>query len=98
MPAIFEQYTHELEDKFGYLATWLPSTALRLGDVGVLKRDRFEFVTTLVDLGLETEVRGHGGAADYQYVSAAGADIVFSGGANANTAVLPSGVAGSTNL
>jgi hypothetical protein len=71
MPAIFEQYTHELEDKFGYLATWLPSTALRLGDVGVLKRDRFEFVTSIADLGLETEVRNHGGAADYQYVSAA---------------------------
>ncbi len=65
MGAVYQQYTEELHDKFGYLATWLPGTKLKLGDVGILKRDRFEFVTTLNDLGLPFTIRDISGAADY---------------------------------
>lgn len=87
MRAIYEQYTDELSDEFNYLATWLPGTQIRLGDVGRLQRDRFEFVTTLADMGIPFTVRAFGGPTDYQYVSARGADIAFDASAQATEAV-----------
>jgi hypothetical protein len=83
MAAVYEQYIEELHDKYGYLAAWLPNTKLRLGDVGILKRDRFEFTTTLNDLGIPFNTRDIGEVADYQYVSSDGANIEFHAGADA---------------
>ena len=77
MSQTYEQYTAELNEQFGYLATWLPNVRLQLGDVGILKRDRFEFVTNLSNLGITISVRDTGDAANYQYVSANGANIDF---------------------
>ena len=89
MNPVYRQYTEELHDKFGYLATWLPNTKLKLGDVGFLKRDRFELITTIDDLGLHTQSRDIGGAADYQYISSEGASINFDVSGAAPTAVGP---------
>ncbi len=75
MPEIYEQYTSELNEQYGYLATWLPNVRLRLGDVGLLKRDRFEFITSLTNLGISFSTRDGGEEANYQYVSANGANI-----------------------
>ena len=47
MTAVYEQYTQEMHSRFGYLATWLPNARIALGDVGVLKRDRFTVVTRI---------------------------------------------------
>lgn len=82
---VYQQYTAELNDKFGFLATWLPGTRLRLGDVGILKRDRFEFVTTLDDLGIPFKIRDISGAADYHYVSSKGVAINFHGNGKAES-------------
>src|SRR5688572_22235598 len=77
MPAPYERYTEELHDQYGYLATWLPNLKLKLGDVGRLKRDRFEFVTDLNHLGISFETREAGESANYDYVSADGAGVEF---------------------
>jgi hypothetical protein len=77
MPLPYEQYTEELHQRYGYLATWLPSTKLHLGDVGTLRRDRFELVTTLNHLGIEFATRDISEAADYEYISANGASLQF---------------------
>lgn len=87
--SVYHQYTEELNDKFGFLATWLPGTKLRLGDVGILKRERFEFVTTLEDLGIPFATRDIGGVADYQYVSSKGVTIDFHGNGTAETPGAP---------
>jgi hypothetical protein len=34
-------YLHEMHQRFGYLATWLPNAKLELGDVGVLRGEEF---------------------------------------------------------
>eukprot|EP01037_Dinobryon_pediforme_P010939 gene10939-11022_t len=69
MPAIYEQYTHELRNKFGYLATWIPTTKLKLGDIGILKKDRFEYrgnlglladATITNSLGIDTKIIANG--------------------------------------
>ncbi len=62
---------------------------LKLGDVGLLKRNRFELITTTDDLGLHTQSRDIGGAADYQYISSEGASINFDVSGAAPTAVGP---------
>lgn len=82
MSAVYEQYTEELREKYGYLATWLPNIKLKLGDIGVLKRDRFEFITTLDDLGISFKTRDISEAADYEYISADGANVEFNAGAD----------------
>lgn len=83
MQSPYEQYTEELHERYGYLATWLPSTKLRLGDVGVLRRDRFELVTTLHHLGIEFAARDISEAADYEYISSDGANLQFNFNADA---------------
>ena len=88
MAEVYSQYTEELSEEYGYLATWLPNVRLHLGDVGILRRDRFELITSLKNLAIPFEIRETGEAADYQYVSADGANIAF--GANA------AGLAGAT--
>ena len=82
MPAVYRQYTEELREKYGYLATWLPNIKLKLGDVGILKRDRFEFITSLDDLGISFKTRDISEPADYEYISSDGANIEFNAGAN----------------
>jgi hypothetical protein len=75
MVAVFEQYTRELRDELGYLATWLPNTRIRLGDVGKLRRDRFEYVTDLDTLSIPFEVRSKGLPSDLEYTSRGGVQI-----------------------
>ena len=36
-----KKYTKELNQQFGYLATWLPGTPLALGDIGILRNNEF---------------------------------------------------------
>lgn len=50
--AIHTRYAREMHDRFGQFASWPPNTPLQLGDVGVLRRDRFDKTTTLTDLGV----------------------------------------------
>lgn len=51
-----KKYTNELRKQFGYFATWLPGTPLKLGDVGVLRNNIFTKLTNLSELGVEFEI------------------------------------------
>lgn len=75
MAAVFERYTEEMRNEFGYLATWLPNHRLSLGDVGVLNRNRFDRVTTLADLGVNFSVGQGDTLNDLEYVSAGQVDV-----------------------
>lgn len=51
-----KQYTQELFDKFGYMATWLPGVPVRLGDIGTYNKGQYERVTSLKNLGIPFRV------------------------------------------
>jgi hypothetical protein len=70
MVAIYEQYTEEIHREFGYSATWLPNTKLSLGDVGFFRRNRFDRVTSLSEMGVSTAVGEPGEPSDLEYSSA----------------------------
>lgn len=71
------QYTSELRERFGYLATWAPNVTLRLGDVGVIDNRIFTPVTTLERLGIAFDARISDGVADYEYVSSDSVTISY---------------------
>ncbi|MGW6619786.1 hypothetical protein ACWF99_01065 [Nocardia sp. NPDC055002] len=67
MDAVYQQYAAEMHERFGFLATWLPSGLVEPGDVGVLVNGKFEKVTTLTTLGVpySLDTPGHNGHLDY---------------------------------
>jgi hypothetical protein len=77
MTAAYRQYTEEMHRRFGYLATWLPNSKVELGDVGLLRRDRFERITDLERLGIPFTSGGIGNPADYEYMSADSVEAAF---------------------
>ena len=64
-----KKYTRELKKQFGYLATWLPSTPLALGDIGILRKNQFIKISNLEDLGISFEVEEDTTKADIEYNS-----------------------------
>lgn len=69
MKSIAELYTREMHTRYEYLACWLPSTPLALGDVGILSGHRFRKVTTLTELGISFTREADGAVADLEYSS-----------------------------
>ncbi len=64
-------YQQEMHNNLGFFATWLPSTAIALGDFGVLDGGRFRRVGSLKELGLgQPEVR-EGTAENVSYSASA---------------------------
>ena len=92
------QYTTEIRDKFGYLATWAPNFPLRLGDVGLVEDRVFTPVTTLSRLGIKFESREPGSASDSEHSSAGSVTMTFkaSGQAPATGSLLSTAEAGIT--
>ena len=41
MASPVKRYQQEMHNNLGFFATWLPSTAIALGDIGVLQSGRF---------------------------------------------------------
>ncbi|MER7251605.1 hypothetical protein [Kribbella sp. NPDC000426] len=74
--------------RFGQFACWPPNTPLALGDVGVLRRDRFDKATTLADLGIRSLPDETGTPTLLEYSSADEVRLVIDGEARA-AAVLP---------
>jgi hypothetical protein len=79
MPAP-EIYLAEMHRRFGYLATWLPNIPVELGDVGVLRRDSFEPITTLKDLGIEFSITTATDKINLEYASFGCVETSFSAG------------------
>ncbi|MDX3098228.1 hypothetical protein PV318_00690 [Streptomyces sp. ME02-6991-2B] len=70
MASIPELYTREMHTKYAYLACWLPSTPMAVGDVGVLSDHRFRKLTTLAELGIPFTRNEDSPLADLNYSSA----------------------------
>lgn len=71
MASPVKRYQQEMHDNLGFFATWLPSTAIALGDIGVLEGGRFRREASLEELGItQTKVR-EGNAENVSYSSSA---------------------------
>ncbi|MFJ4832415.1 hypothetical protein ACIP79_21310 [Streptomyces sp. NPDC088747] len=79
MTAIHEQYASEMRQEFGYLAAWLPGTAIALGDIGVLRGTRFESLTSLSALGVDFASQPMRAVGDLEYASAGQVDVEWHG-------------------
>jgi hypothetical protein len=69
MVAINRQYAREMNEKFGYFATWLPNVRVKLGDVGVVREHVFEPVSSLEQMGIAFVIDRDSQAADLDYTS-----------------------------
>ncbi|WP_405059203.1 hypothetical protein OG474_41660 [Kribbella sp. NBC_01505] len=96
MSAIHSRYLHEMHQRFGQFACWPPNTPLKLGDVGVLRRDKFEKVTTLAELGVRSLPDETGAPVLLEYSSAGQVHLAVDGEAQAS--VLPSPVGGMVSI
>ena len=70
MTAINERYTREIRNRFGYSGTWLPTTQVRVGDVGVLHNYEYVRVRSLRELGVRFRERTDTASANLEYASA----------------------------
>lgn len=64
-----KKYTNELKRQFGYLATWLPSTPLELGDIGILRRNEFVKISNVKNEGLTFDIREDETKSDVEHSS-----------------------------
>jgi hypothetical protein len=84
-------YARELHDQFGYLATWLPTANLKLGDIGTIRDGVFERSGNLKDLGITFTTETHSDAGDLEYASADAVSQEFKGAGNAPVTAGPEG-------
>jgi hypothetical protein len=83
MASPVKRYQQEMHNNLGFFATWLPSTAVALGDIGVLQDGRFHRVGSLKELGIvHTDVR-EGTAENVSYSASAKRSDSISVGAGA---------------
>jgi hypothetical protein len=75
--AINEQYARELHTQFGYLATWLPTLKIGLGEVGVIRDGMFERVGNLDDFGIKHTDQVSANSGDLDYTSAGAVSVDF---------------------
>lgn len=64
------QYAQELHDQYGYLATWLPTAHIELGEYGPLNEGIFQRAGKLGDFSVPFVVETHPDAGDLAYASA----------------------------
>lgn len=78
----YRRYLRAVNDKFGFLATWLPNQKITLGDIGTLEKGVFRRHDSLAALGYEIEEDSSGVAVDFDHSSAS--SIAFSAGGRAD--------------
>ena len=71
------QYTKELYERFGYLASWTPATPVRIGDVGEMDGNVFRRVSSLKEMNIPFAVRQAGNKEDLIYTSKSGVNLNF---------------------
>jgi len=74
-----DQYIKEMHKRFGYLATWIPTVILRLGDVGFIRGHEYTRVTTLKEEKIDFDTRSDKNASDLQYLSSDSVSIQVKG-------------------
>lgn len=76
-------YQQEMHNNLGYFATWLPSTAIALGDIGVLEGGRFRRVASLKELGVDQPDVREGTSENLSYSASASRSDNVGGSAGA---------------
>lgn len=82
-----DQYLLEMNGKYGYHATWQPNVTLKLGDIGIINRNVFRYITSLDQKGITFEIRPGEAPEDLSYTSSSGVSVT------ANAAAATSGAA-----
>jgi len=76
-------YQQEMHKNVGFFATWLPSSAIELGDFGVLEGGRFRRIGSLKELGIPSSEVREGTPENMTYAASAdrkaGASVEASG-------------------
>ncbi len=72
-----EQYTKELYQRFGYLATWTPAVPISLGDVGEMDGSVFRRVSSLKEMNVSFAIRPAENKEDLVYTSESGVSLNF---------------------
>jgi len=73
------RYVDGIYKKFGYRATWLPGTTLRLGDIGTLEQGVFVRIANLKDLEIPFETQTGEDPVHMRHVSSSSVKIAFNG-------------------
>lgn len=74
--SVKNQYVKELFKEFGYIASWLPSANIQLGDVGYLEKNEFIKITTLANKGVNMQSSAKGSIYSLEYVSNSGVEVI----------------------
>ena len=74
-----DQYLREMHERFGYLATWIPTIRIQLGDVGVIRGHEYSRVTTLKEENIDFDTRSDKNTSDLQYFSSDSVSIQLEG-------------------
>ena len=75
MAGVSKLCVNEMYDRFAYLATWLPNSKLKLGDVGIQDGGSFKRMTSLKKLGVPFNVRVGKTPMDFSYTSQSGISV-----------------------
>jgi hypothetical protein len=84
-----KRYVDGIYKKFGYRATWLPGTTVRLGDIGTLEQGVFVRISSLQDLGIHFDVRTGHDVVNLHHVSSSTVKISFQGTGSAPVQGVP---------
>ncbi len=95
MSSPVRRYTDEIHAQFAYWATWLPSSRVEVGDLGLVQNRIFSPQTSLGELGVSFETVRSADLLDLQHASQNGVQITFqASGGNQAIPQVPQGKAG----
>jgi hypothetical protein len=80
------KYAKEIHDQYGYLAAWLPTANMQVGDIGTIKDGIFEKTGNLKDLGISFTSQADPQTGDYEYASTNAVSIEFKAAGSAPVA------------
>ncbi len=96
MANVRKQYTDELNENFGYFATWEPGTIREIGEVGILDDNEFIRETNLENLGIKFKVKKDKVKHELSYSSQGSVSVTqkLAGSTNAKASALAQADAG----
>lgn len=75
MKSIRQHYIQELYNHFKYYPTWLPGAPLKLGDIGIIRKNEFTKVSSLEKQGIVFEINEDMTKMDLDFVSEGGVTV-----------------------
>jgi hypothetical protein len=89
------QYAKEIHDQFGYFPTWLPTAAIKLGEVGTISNGIFERIGTLMDFDISHTEQVDPQTGDLEYASKDAVSVEFKATGQAPAGAAAGAVGGS---